>query len=371
VRSYDSHSNTTVVSHCTAHYCSSTPALTMATKERNLHDAIRDSALEEAQLLIVKGSDINERDRHSRTPLHLACWKGDYPMIQLLVRSKADLNARAMDKFTHLHFLAQSGCVPGIKLMVLKNRSILNARSKGNKSALHLAAAKDGNIETVKCLVECGIDVLGLTSQGSSAADLAKNPETKDFLLEAMEAKRQSLEQIERQTSSSKNMSAGSVDLPAGGHGHEKDKADDEDEDEPASNLEGDQPHSEQGPSPSHIPISAPTQASEPLSVPATGILDTSGNVSGLKRSFEQSYDVGPTSLVPPSADLINQPSLPASHDAAITIASNIGSIQVVVGQSSGGLKRRKGNVVGGNVVSSASRAAPIILSHLNDDEDD
>ena len=40
------------------------------------HAAARDGNLEALQEIIAAGGNLNQRDKHSRTPLHLAAWAG-------------------------------------------------------------------------------------------------------------------------------------------------------------------------------------------------------------------------------------------------------------------------------------------------------
>lgn len=41
-----------------------------------LHTAAREGNVEELKALIQSGSKIDEKDKHSRTPLHMASWAG-------------------------------------------------------------------------------------------------------------------------------------------------------------------------------------------------------------------------------------------------------------------------------------------------------
>lgn len=42
----------------------------------DLHAAARAGNVEELEALIASGSKIDDRDKHSRTPLHMASWAG-------------------------------------------------------------------------------------------------------------------------------------------------------------------------------------------------------------------------------------------------------------------------------------------------------
>ncbi|KAK4357831.1 hypothetical protein RND71_023441 [Anisodus tanguticus] len=50
---------------------------------------------------------VNSRDKHSRTPLHLAAWSGHAQIVDYLSKNKADVGAAAMDDMGAIHFAAQ------------------------------------------------------------------------------------------------------------------------------------------------------------------------------------------------------------------------------------------------------------------------
>lgn len=134
---------------------------------------------------IATGAKLDEADKLKRTPLHIAAWAGNLEALQMLVRAGAALDVKAMDGFTALHFAAQSnaeGADACIRFLAKKSKALLNMRiTKGNKSALHLAAAK-GNVTAVTTLLELGADHLAKTTGGQTPADLAKTPEIKALL---------------------------------------------------------------------------------------------------------------------------------------------------------------------------------------------
>lgn len=111
-----------------------------------LHTAVRDNDIEAVRRLIGSGADINEVDKLSRTSLHMAAWAGNFEILKLLVASKANLMAKAVDNFSALHFAVQSSsehAVDCVKLLVKRDKRLLNQKvSKGNKTALHVAASK-------------------------------------------------------------------------------------------------------------------------------------------------------------------------------------------------------------------------------------
>lgn len=149
----------------------------------SLHDLVKVVGNAEAiKEKIVTGANVDEIDKLRRTPVHMASWSGNLEALQLLVRANANLGAKAMDGFTPLHFAAQSVSPEApacIRFLVKKNKGLLNQRiTKGNKSALHLAASK-GSVPNVTTLLELGADMTAKTTSGQTAAELSKTPEVK------------------------------------------------------------------------------------------------------------------------------------------------------------------------------------------------
>jgi ankyrin repeat protein len=149
----------------------------------SLHDLVKNfSSAELIREKIVTGTDVNERDKLKRTALHMAAWSGNLEALQLLVRAGASLDAVANDGFTALHFGVQSSA-PGapdcIRFLVKKHKPLLHQRiTKGNKTPLHLAAAKGIELNII-ALLELGADVSSKSTAGQVPADLAQSPALK------------------------------------------------------------------------------------------------------------------------------------------------------------------------------------------------
>jgi ankyrin repeat protein len=159
----------------------------------SLHDAIRNSSIEEVKSLIATGHDVNQIDKLKRTPLHIAAWCGKSEVCLLLIRSNAQLTAKAQDGFTAVHFASQSSNSEGssecIRILLKKEKSLLNMRiTKGNKSALHLAVLK-GNEHAITALIDMGADTKATTSSGQLAVDLAKSSLVRAKVAEAINAR--------------------------------------------------------------------------------------------------------------------------------------------------------------------------------------
>lgn len=158
----------------------------------DLHNAIRNNDISLIKDILTNASSndiINQKDALSRTPLHLAAWKGSPEMIQLLLNFHASTKIKAKDNFNPLHFAIQSGNLECCKLLLQNNKHLLSERiNKGNKTALHLAVQK-GNYEIIEFLLNSGADPTALTNQRQTALEMTSNNEIFQLIKERIEKK--------------------------------------------------------------------------------------------------------------------------------------------------------------------------------------
>ncbi|HLK20465.1 MAG TPA: ankyrin repeat domain-containing protein, partial [Bryobacteraceae bacterium] len=119
------------------------------------YQAIRNNDLTALREL-VKGSGVNAKDKHDSTPLMFAAAFGSIDAMKLLLDAGAQVNARNTFDVTALLWCA--GDPAKARLLVEKGADV-NARSKQSRTPLIVAAAHDGNSQTVKLLIEKGADV--------------------------------------------------------------------------------------------------------------------------------------------------------------------------------------------------------------------
>lgn len=128
--------------------------------ETALHKAASQGHVDCVKALLEAKASIELRDSNGFTALlkvdssrdgHTACLKA-------LIEAKADVHAKLKSGWTALHLAADSGNAKNVEIL-LGAKADVNARTSSGQTALHLVVMTTGNKETVKALLEAGIDV--------------------------------------------------------------------------------------------------------------------------------------------------------------------------------------------------------------------
>jgi hypothetical protein len=107
------------------------------------------------ECLITEGhADVNVRNIHGTTPLHIAAVNNDTDMGELLIKNKADIHALARQQFTPLHLAASYGSQQFIELLLLHGATI-DGPNLTLRTPLHLAL-KDKQTACAKLLINKG-----------------------------------------------------------------------------------------------------------------------------------------------------------------------------------------------------------------------
>lgn len=206
----------------------------------DLHTAARTGDLLTVQSICASNPlAINSRDKHSRTPLHLAAWSGQTEVVRYLCQHKAEVGAAAMDDMGAIHFASQKGHLEIVRILLTSGASVKAANRKG-LTPLHYAI-QGSHLELVKYLVRKGASLSAKTKAGKSPLDLANNEEVRSILVDCEESSKKQKGPKERaeagdssprQTDSNSNVNSASEFVAQKGEeeGDEQKKRKDEDD---------------------------------------------------------------------------------------------------------------------------------------------
>ena len=133
-----------------------------------LHYAARSGNSDICSLLLSRGANVSQTDKDGDTPLHFAAYNHHVDICQLLVDHKADVTSVNNEGQTPLHtaFNLYRSDTPAVCRLLITNESVNVADRLGN-CALHIAA-RNGDIQNVQLLVDCGADVNVLNEDGQT-----------------------------------------------------------------------------------------------------------------------------------------------------------------------------------------------------------
>lgn len=109
---------------------------------------------------------------HSTTPLHFACFAGNYEMAVLLLDHQALVNAATADGKSPLMLAVESDDTNLVYLLLARGAKVDTRLPDSLLTVMHLASEK-GNLETLRVLYQHGAGIDGRTSDSNSPYEFA------------------------------------------------------------------------------------------------------------------------------------------------------------------------------------------------------
>jgi hypothetical protein len=140
--------------------------------DADLMQAVRDENIEAVNFLIVKGANVNAKDRYMNTPLIIAAKSGQIECAKMLLANGAYIDSQCMRKCSPLIWSVDNGHNDVAKLLI-KNGAALNTQDDEGWTAL-MTAVYRRNTEIVRVLVNNGANIHAKNVGGLSALKLAE-----------------------------------------------------------------------------------------------------------------------------------------------------------------------------------------------------
>jgi len=107
------------------------------------------------ELLLSKGAHPEAVDHKGKTPLHLAAWNGEIPLVTLLLATGVNINAIDVENRTPLFYAIGSGDTSLVELFLVKKADV-NVQPKDHSKTLLQYAKRLGRDDIVELLRKYG-----------------------------------------------------------------------------------------------------------------------------------------------------------------------------------------------------------------------
>ena len=131
------------------------PSAAEAAQYAGLHAAAYTGDVAQLRKLIARGTQLEARDTHGRTPLHVATFRRQREAIRLLAKAGANLSALESDRYDAVTIAAVANDEETLELLLSLGASAKLVTSRYDGTAL-IAAAHLGHVGVVKQLIAAG-----------------------------------------------------------------------------------------------------------------------------------------------------------------------------------------------------------------------
>ena len=127
-------------------------------------------------------ADVNAEDNNSKTPLHMASQWGHEKVVQMLLDKGADVDAPNDNGWTPLHFASRNGHEQVVRVLLDKGADV-NAKNNDGWTPLH-SASENGHEKVVRMLLnnDPKADANAKNNDGKTPRDLAESKGHKDVV---------------------------------------------------------------------------------------------------------------------------------------------------------------------------------------------
>lgn len=136
-------------------------------------------------LLIERGAEVNARDTFGQTPLHIAAYVGNAPLVDFLLKKGADADLADRNGRSPLHLAARRDHQKVVQLLMARGAQVNRKDIKG-LTPLHLAVTrKENSGGTTRQLILQGAAVNEVDSDGWTPLFYARSIDTAKLLIDA------------------------------------------------------------------------------------------------------------------------------------------------------------------------------------------
>jgi hypothetical protein len=126
------------------------------------------------RMLLIKGIEIESKDKNGNTPLNNTTFKGHVEICKLLLDHGAKIETKNNGGFSPLHFACHEGHLSVVSLLIARGAEVEASDADGNGwRPLHIAAYQ-GHLVIVKALIARHVDMNALTNNGRTALGCAR-----------------------------------------------------------------------------------------------------------------------------------------------------------------------------------------------------
>jgi ankyrin repeat protein len=147
----------------------------------------QEDSVDAVKMALAAGADINTVDQGSgQTPIMAATLRGNPAIVEYLLHEKADVTIGERDGYTPAHGAGFQGRAGIMKLLNEHGVDVLGDMHKDGFYPFHRACwgALERHTETVRYLLDVGVDVNLVGKGGKTCMEMTRNLETKKVLRE-------------------------------------------------------------------------------------------------------------------------------------------------------------------------------------------